>query len=1116
MHALRNRTRKNLLTAAFLLATAAGFAGAAQPWPLSPAVALAQDALTACADSQDVSPALLAQAQERLSGSSEAAPLSDSMYPNPTTLGLSTTGEARVAVIRVSFPASEDGSEPAYTIPASQSDDDLLQVFNGEQDSSSEYYPYESLHAYYERSSYGKLDIQAQVVVNYTAKYPRSHYESGKKSTELLAEALAGVDDEVDFSACDANNDGYVDAVYLQYAGPSGAWGSTWWPSMRTVADSDSLSQTTLDGKRIKQTVKMPSTEGGSYSTPDQQRITAIHETGHVLGLPDLYHYDEGSGDGSNGKPGVGTFDMMCDNTGDQNGFCKWMLGWMDPESITYVYTSEKGVDVRRGSGETVHYDDTATLDLTPYTSDITDQTGGFVAVSADESILEGDLFCKFYLLQFDHAAGNQTVRSNGALLGHGVRAFRVNAALTSDKGYFIRNNTNGRKYSQLFEVVDPTEGGAADELGSFLRAGTTVSPTSKPSSNFAASENLGYSGITFEVVSEKERSAQVKFWWTKQSEIKPLALAPVRGTTLSGMNTLQFNTSEAVRKNYSDSGAYVVVDGKKHDVATSFDETNQVFSITTLLDPQDLRGCSSAELVVEAGYFDLGNDADGSPRRSDEIRVPLQVADIPAIVSSGHYKDAATSSTASHVRSAVFRDRDGASCFIELANASSLTARKIYLITLSEDGTTSSSIEVEDGAVLWGQAGAAALRAFTLDDGTVFICSKPNGDLVGAEKGTCLEAWVDPRSGKVLARKLETAMAMDVDDWMSVGASAAYVASYGSTDGGPTLTLTQPEGSGTQGLDTKLVLPEGFGRVSGVFDASEDYVLVYSNDDNEHSKYVRFSKQDIAANAGGAVGNTGGIISVELDYALDAKVKDDVLYVACYHSDSKTGALVDQLKTYSLDGTLLSSTDVSPQARYKSRLCVSDSGSVAWMVNKQAPFAMELIKQTVGGQTLLIDPSKGEVHALSTRGEAAGTWIGNQWLYIYEDIDSEGLTSRLRWLLTAGIGEKGQDTTPDDGTVPDSGTVPGDGTKPNEEKTPDSGTKPGSGTTPDGGAAGDGGATGNVIAAANAMTSGADAKNEASLPSTGDAAGSSAPDLLALGMAMVAAAWAAARGLRA
>jgi len=56
----------------------------------------------------------------------------------------------------------------------------------------------------------------------------------------------------------------------------------------------------------------------------------AIHETGHALGLPDYYDYDDAIGPGG----GLGGLDMMDGNWGDHNCFSKYLLGWLSPRVI--------------------------------------------------------------------------------------------------------------------------------------------------------------------------------------------------------------------------------------------------------------------------------------------------------------------------------------------------------------------------------------------------------------------------------------------------------------------------------------------------------------------------------------------------------------------------------------------------------------------------------------------------------------------------------------------------------------------------------------------------------------------------------------------------------------
>ena len=140
---------------------------------------------------------------------------------------------------------------------------------------------------------------------------------------------------------------------------------------------------------------------------------TLIHETGHVLGLPDLYSYRRTSADAAE-RSGCLTFDLMDNNTGDTNAFFKWMLGWVDEGKVVRVVANADGVDVLR-DGALEHYDEHS-LDqvLSAFTGSDLQECGGFIAVSDSEDLLDPGkgLFSSYYLLQYDRYAGNQSAVS--------------------------------------------------------------------------------------------------------------------------------------------------------------------------------------------------------------------------------------------------------------------------------------------------------------------------------------------------------------------------------------------------------------------------------------------------------------------------------------------------------------------------------------------------------------------------------------------------------------------------------------------------------------------------------------------------------------------------------
>jgi M6 family metalloprotease-like protein len=138
-----------------------------------------------------------------------------------------------------------------------------------------------SVRDYFLENSNGVVDFQNQVVGFYRAAYPKSHYEEGTDysgASELVAELLAAVDDEVDFSIFDNDGDGRTESISIVYAGDAETWGQGLWPHSGGINEM-------RDGVRLAR----------YQMTAMEQRFvlyTFVHEVGHMLfGWPDLYGF---------------------------------------------------------------------------------------------------------------------------------------------------------------------------------------------------------------------------------------------------------------------------------------------------------------------------------------------------------------------------------------------------------------------------------------------------------------------------------------------------------------------------------------------------------------------------------------------------------------------------------------------------------------------------------------------------------------------------------------------------------------------------------------------------------------------------------------------------------
>ncbi len=1003
----------------------------------------------ACADEQKVSPALLAQAQARLGGETAVASLADgdaasvnSLFPQGYELGLSTTGKARAIVIRVSFPASADGSEEAQTIPASETDEDLLATFNGDPNSADATYPFESIHAYYLRSSYGKFDLAATQVVSCEAKHPRSYYETAGSLSELYYEVLATVDDQVDFTQCDANNDGYIDAVYLQFAGKCGKWASTWWPKKDLYTSVPDGMQATFDGKKVCagvliNTVESETSRTATTNAAQSVKQTLIHETGHVLGLPDLYSY-------SSSTKGSGSIDMMDINLGDQNGLFKWLLGWIDADQITYVYTSSDGVDVRRGMGETQHFDASATVDLLPYTTDESwEKTGGFAAVSSDKSILDGNLFCSFHLLVFDQSAANMTLNTTNyvANLGHGVRVFRVKAGLNEDKSDFAVSNTSGVPGNQLYECLRPIDGDDAGvaELGDFWHLGTLLSPNTKPSTNYYNSQEAGYTGITLKVVGETDASAQVEFSWTAQAEKREFTLTAADSAALNGYTTFTYDATWAAPLKGSEAlSVHLMVDGAEVPAASSYNTLNGKLTVTAQLNPGTVKPGSSAELVVDAGLFDLGVDEQGNERLSAQMRIPVTVAATPAIEASGNYDETAVALSALSACSDTCVDVEGRAYFFQAATTDAGNVLRLY--RASEDYASVTATELACSEEYWNASGVS-LQAVDLGDGTAFLqvrapAAYASGDIAGRD------LWVEVATGKVLAVR---AVPADEDKatFFSLGNGCVGYTSM-AADYSQRVTVLTRVGDAVTSRQVALTLPSQveWAEVAGGAGDGYIYAAQYGQRaDGEKGSVVVWRASDVLAAADGdSVTSCASFSVADNNHVLGVAVAGEKVYVACETIDRAAAAsFIDELRVYSLDGELEKTVTVSPYVDATVVLKVSATGAVAWITNTQSGSSM--VSGSEQGRVVIYDPATDSLCELGVLGPAHGAWVGTRWLEVDRDLAAyrEGNFDDLHqhWSLTSEIAPASKpDPEPEPEPEPTPNPVPEPAPTPTETTT--------------------------------------------------------------------------------
>ena len=202
-----------------------------------------------------------------------------------------------------------------------------------------------SVRDYFIDQSEGQYNPQFDVYGPVTVSQKSSYY-AGNDGTQyaykMVIEACQALDNQVDFSLYDGDNDGKIDFVYVIYAGKGQADGggsSTIWPHQYYIYDG--VGQTVkLDGKILNSYAC-----GGELNGQSGRRYgigTLCHEFGHVLGLPDYYDTNN-SGYNNRYYRTPGYWHIMDAGSYNNNGITppnyaahdKYFLGWQTPTKLS-------------------------------------------------------------------------------------------------------------------------------------------------------------------------------------------------------------------------------------------------------------------------------------------------------------------------------------------------------------------------------------------------------------------------------------------------------------------------------------------------------------------------------------------------------------------------------------------------------------------------------------------------------------------------------------------------------------------------------------------------------------------------------------------------------------
>ncbi len=235
--------------------------------------------------------------------------------------------------------------------------------FNGE--SFTEEGMFGSVHQYFYDCSYGQFDLEFDIIGPVTVSKNMEYYGTNDAdgndlyAATMVAEACKLAHAKgVDWKKYDWDDDGYVDQVFVIYAGNGEAQGAaenTIWPHEYELSSAkyygDGPGVLYFGGVRVDTYACSCELEGARGTSVDGIG-TACHEFSHCLGIPDFY-------DTEGWNFGMDVWDLM--DYGSYNGTTKsggrptgftsyerWYCGWLTPTELT-SYTE---VDALRSLGQ--------------------------------------------------------------------------------------------------------------------------------------------------------------------------------------------------------------------------------------------------------------------------------------------------------------------------------------------------------------------------------------------------------------------------------------------------------------------------------------------------------------------------------------------------------------------------------------------------------------------------------------------------------------------------------------------------------------------------------------------------------------------------------------------
>lgn len=201
-------------------------------------------------------------------------------------------GNVRIPVIMIDF---SDGVTFSFT------NEEINDYFNSEEvhptspySKYKNYYSYGSIGAFFKNCSGGAFTPQFDLYGPYRVSKKSTDYPNNADISSTVREAIQMADADIDFSQYDFDNDGYIDDLFIFYAGYASNTGdpstaNTIWPKSGVIYDGKAYDGKIAYRYCASNEIALTPEWTNAFGGPRMSTGNACHEFCHTLGLPDLY-----------------------------------------------------------------------------------------------------------------------------------------------------------------------------------------------------------------------------------------------------------------------------------------------------------------------------------------------------------------------------------------------------------------------------------------------------------------------------------------------------------------------------------------------------------------------------------------------------------------------------------------------------------------------------------------------------------------------------------------------------------------------------------------------------------------------------------------------------------